>query len=292
MGLFGSIGSAIAGAVGGPAAGILASGGGGGTGDLVMDALTGGALSQKEANERNIQLAEQNREWSERMSSTAYQRAMADMRKAGLNPLLAFSQGGASTPSSAPARVEKASIGQGLFNSAQAISSGVLTGRAMMADTQVKEAQVGQTESQSALNLANAQKSIANAKESAAQKELIDEQKINTREYRDVQRWKYFNERADVDLKMKESARRVIENQRLERMNNLERERYETDMRLQDMDAIIDRASAATGLLGTTAKAIGQGIRGAVGSRLSPSERESIYRDRKMQKAWKEAEVK
>jgi len=292
MGLFGSIGSAVAGALGGPAAGILAGGGGGSAGNLVMDALTGGALSQKEANERNIQLAQENREWSERMSSTAYQRAMADMRKAGLNPLLAFSQGGASTPTASPAKVEKASIGQGLFNSAQAISSGVLTGRAMMADTQVKEAQVGQTESQSALNLANAQKSIANAKESAAQKELIDEQKINTREYRDVQRWKYFNERADVDLKMKESARRVIENQRLERMNNLERERYETDMRLQDMDAIIDRASAATGLLGTTAKAIGQGIRGAVGSRLSPSERESIYRDRKMQKAWKEAEVK
>lgn len=61
--------------------------------------------------EFNREEAEKNRQWQEMMSNTQYQRAMADMEKAGLNPILAYSQGGAGVPGGATASVGGASMG-------------------------------------------------------------------------------------------------------------------------------------------------------------------------------------
>lgn len=62
--------------------------------------------AQQKANEQNIQLQREQQNWEEQMSSTSYQRATQDMLAAGLNPMLAYSQGGASTPNVSAATVQ------------------------------------------------------------------------------------------------------------------------------------------------------------------------------------------
>ncbi|AXL15385.1 DNA pilot protein [Microviridae sp.] len=74
------------------------------------------AGSQAQTNASNAQMAQDQRDWQEEMSNTAYQRSTADMKKAGLNPLLAYQQGGASTPVGAMSKNE--SVGRAFLDGA------------------------------------------------------------------------------------------------------------------------------------------------------------------------------
>lgn len=78
----------------------------------LMGNLVGSAVQykgQQSANQTNMEIAReqmdfqremvnQAQDFETSMSNTAYQRSMKDMRSAGLNPMLAYQQGGASTP--------------------------------------------------------------------------------------------------------------------------------------------------------------------------------------------------
>lgn len=102
------------------------------------------------------------RDWQLQQSNTAYQRAVKDMQAAGLNPMLAYSQGGASTPPGATASGSQASGGAAssaglprIQNKLQALTSGAQTAAAIenamatndniAADTKLKEAQTQAT---------------------------------------------------------------------------------------------------------------------------------------------------
>lgn len=103
MGLLSSIGGLVDMFTGMPGVGSLIGGG--------LDSWLG-SDDQRQANNQNVGLAREQMAFQERMSGTSYQRAVADMKAAGLNPMLAYAQGGASTPSGALAHVEpKAPIG-------------------------------------------------------------------------------------------------------------------------------------------------------------------------------------
>lgn len=71
-----------------------------------VNKYTGNALTgaENEANVFNAQEAQKNRDWQTEMSNTSYQRSVADMRAAGINPALAIgNSSGASTPSGSTA---------------------------------------------------------------------------------------------------------------------------------------------------------------------------------------------
>lgn len=81
-------------------------------GSMLTNLFNKGANEQASARQMqfNAAEAEKNRDFQERMSSTAYQRGMADMKSAGLNPILAYQKGPASSPSGSTAATSIAPV--------------------------------------------------------------------------------------------------------------------------------------------------------------------------------------
>ena len=117
-------------------------------------AILGGAAlaGNVYSNWRNKKEAQANRAFQERMSSTAHRREMADLKAAGLNPILSGKYGGSSTPGGAQAQFRNP-----MENVSSAIQAVTAVKNAKLIDSQI-ESNNAVTE----MNKANAVATLAN----------------------------------------------------------------------------------------------------------------------------------
>lgn len=128
-------------------------------------------FSTQSANKARAQEAQKARDWSEHMSNTTYQRKVADLLAAGLNPMLAL---GSPNPP-VPAGIQAAGIEPVTSNTSVKLQS-ALQNRLLVKEDRVKDQQIQDIKESAALKKSNITVNSATAEKIKAETAFINSQ--------------------------------------------------------------------------------------------------------------------
>lgn len=239
--------------------------------------------AQERANEQNIasareqtnfqrEMVKQQTDFQERMANTSYQRAMKDMEQAGLNPMLAFSQGGASTPSGATASGAMSTVQPASQGAGRAISKGIGEIASTAMGAMNLSNQTTQTKSTVGLQSAQAVNQQASAEQAQANIKKIEFDKLKTQ--------------AETTKTLQDAKQSAETFEDRKNLIKIEREMQETEKKWQEPEKYINNGSKVVGAVTDAVGGMVKGflkptVNGNSAKRPPPSSRTKNYYDAK-----------